>query len=63
MVILFRILGIVILFVIIFLIVFWNINRMKGNIFITISAEEYLLERLECKYVGGRNDEKITMEY
>lgn len=39
MVILFRILGIVVAFVVIFLIVFWNINRMKGNIFVTINEK------------------------
>ena len=62
MVVLFRISYIVILLVIIFLIVFWNINRLKGNIFITINAEEYLLERLECKYVEREKDEKVTYE-
>lgn len=61
---LFRLLSFVILlviiFLIIFLIIFWNINRMKGNIVVTINGEEYLLESLECKYVGEGNDEKIT---
>lgn len=62
MVILFRILGIAIALVVIFLIVFWNINRMKGNIFVTINGKNHLPERLECKYMGEENDEKLTYE-
>lgn len=55
-----RIMGIVILLMVILLIVFWNINRMRGKIFVTINGEEYLLERLECKYEVEGNDEKIA---
>lgn len=61
-VILLKTMGIVILLVVVLLIVFWNINRMKGKIFITINGEEYLLECLECKYMGEGNDEKIACE-
>lgn len=59
---LFAILGILILLVVVFVIVFWNINRMKGTIFVTVNGEEYLLERLECEYIGEENEEKIIYE-
>ena len=59
---LFRILGIVIVLVVIFLIIFWNMNRMKGNIFVTINGEECLLSSLECNYTGNDKEEKISYE-
>lgn len=62
MAVVFRISYIVILLLIIFLIVFWNINRLKGNISVTINGEEYLLEDLECNYVGEETAEIITYE-
>lgn len=59
---LFRVLGIVIVLVVIFLIIFWNMNRMKGNIFVTINGEECLLTSLECNYIGNDKEEKISYE-
>lgn len=51
-----------IFFAVIFLIVFSNINRMRGEISITINGEEYLLNDLKCKYIGGEEShEKLTL--
>lgn len=55
-----RILGIVIALAVIFLIIFWNMNRMKGNIFVTINGEECLLTDLTCNYIGKDKEEKIS---
>lgn len=57
-----RILGIVIALAVIFLIIFWNMNRMKGNIFVTINGEECLLTSLTCNYIGKDKEEKISYE-
>lgn len=47
---------------VIFLIIFSNINRMRGEISITINGEEYLLNDLECKYIGGEESyEKLSL--
>lgn len=62
MFILFVILDMVILLVVVFFIVFFNINRMKGHIFVTINGEVYLPERLECEYIGEEDEKKITYE-
>lgn len=51
-----------IFFAVIFLIIFFNMNRMRGEISITINGEEYLLNDLECKYIGGEESyEKLTL--
>lgn len=62
MVIFFRILYVLILFVVVFLVVFWNISRMKGSITVTVNGETYPLESMECKYIGEKNDEKIAYD-
>lgn len=59
MVLLFRIIGIVLAIGFIFLIIFWKINRLRGNISITINEEEYFLDHLECRY-EEENAEKVT---
>lgn len=59
MVIIFRIICIFILIAAIFLIIFFNINRIKGKIFVTVNGKEYLLDSLKCKYVGQEKDEKV----
>ena len=47
---------------VIFLIIFSNINRMRGEISITINGEEYQLNDLECKYIGGEESyEKLFL--
>lgn len=58
--ILFGIISISLLLLFIFCVIFWNINRIKGTISITVNGENYLLERLECKYED--NNEKISYE-
>ena len=55
-----RVLGIVIALAVIFLIIFWNMNRMKGNIFVTINGEECQLTDLACNYIGTDKEEKIS---
>lgn len=55
-----RVLGIVIALAVIFLIIFWNMNRMKGNIFLTINGEECQLTDLACNYIGTDKEEKIS---
>ena len=59
---LFIILGIIIVLVVISLIIFWNMNRMKGNVFVTIHGEECPLTGLECNYIGKDTEEKISYE-
>lgn len=59
MVLLFRIIGIVLALGFIFLIIFWKINRLRGNISITINGEEYFLDHLECRY-EEESAEKVT---
>lgn len=46
MAILFRILYVSILIVVVSLIIFWNISRMKGSV--TANVEKYPLESMEC---------------
>ncbi len=59
MVILFRIIEIFLVVGFIALIIFWKINRLRGNISVTINGDKYLAERLECSYEDG-SDEKVT---
>lgn len=59
MVIVFRIISIFILIAVIFLIIFCNINRIKGKMFVTVNGKEYLPDSLKCKYIGQEKDEKV----
>lgn len=59
MVILFRIIGIILALGFIALIIFWKINRLRGNISVTVNGDECFAERLECSYEDG-SDEKVT---
>lgn len=56
MFILFRIIYVVIFLGVIFLVIFFNINRMRGNLFVTVNGEEYLPEHLECRYEDGTEE-------
>ena len=58
-VIMIRMIYILILLVTIFLIIFLNTNRMKGELFVTVNGKKYLLDSLECKYVGEGTEEKV----
>lgn len=59
-IILFRIICIFILIAVVFVIVFANIKRMRGKLFVAINGKEYLLESLECQYVDKGTEEKVT---
>ncbi|MDE6761762.1 MAG: hypothetical protein K2J90_13975 [Lachnospiraceae bacterium] len=58
-IILFRIAYIFILIVVIFIVIFTNINRMRGKLSVTINEKEYLPDSLECQYVDKGTEEKI----
>lgn len=58
--ILFGIISISLLCIFVFCVIFWNVNRIKGMISVTVNGENYLLESLECKY--GEDVEKISYE-
>ncbi|MDE6529445.1 MAG: hypothetical protein K2K96_01580 [Lachnospiraceae bacterium] len=59
-VIIFGVIGAIILLGVIWLVGFWkiNLNLMRGEISVTINGEEYLLEKLACRYEDG-SDEKV----
>ncbi len=56
MVILFRIIEIILVVGVIAFIIFWKINRLRGDISVTINGDEYFTERLECSYEDGSNE-------
>lgn len=57
--ILFRIAYIFILIVVIFVVIFANINRMRGRLSVIVNGKEYLPHSLECQYVDRGTEEKI----
>lgn len=62
MIIIFRVIYVFVLIVIIFILIFCNINRMKGKIFTTVNGEEYALNYIGCRYERKEVNEKITYE-
>ena len=55
------IISIIVFFAVISLIVFFTMSRMKGNIFVTVNGEQYLVENMDCKYEEV-NIEKVNLK-
>ena len=51
--------GVILILGVIAFIIFWNTDRLRGNISVTVNREEYLPEDLKCGYENGTEEEVI----
>lgn len=60
--IIFRCVYLAIFLAVILLVLFACLNRMRGEISITVNGADYPLKDMECIYIGGEEkDEKLTL--